>query len=69
MKKGFWSLGHLNKSNYSNKLSELKEVTPLTDEDIESVCNLLKIEKFRTKLMDAFKNKTIKLDTSEWFKD
>jgi hypothetical protein len=69
MKKGFWSLGNLNKSDYSKKLSEPEDISPLTDEDLESVCNLLKIEKFRTELMDAFRNKTIKLDTSEWFKD
>ncbi len=69
MKKGFWSLGHLNKSDYLKKLSKPEYIAPITDEDLESVCNLLKIEKFRTELMDGFRNKTIKLDTSEWFED
>jgi hypothetical protein len=69
MIKKSWFFGNFSKTtkySYSND-----EDTPITlnDKDLTNVCNLMKVSKYKNMLIDAFKNKTIKLDTSEWFKD
>jgi hypothetical protein len=69
MKRKSWGFGIFNKKEYSRNLNQSKGMVVPTDEEIQNLCNLLKIEKFRNKLVDAFNDKTIKLDTSEWYKD
>lgn len=69
MKKKSWFLGNINISKKSTNPEYNDEIITPTNEDIQNVCNLMKIDRYKKMLIDAFKNKTIKLDTSEWFKD
>jgi hypothetical protein len=69
MIKKSWFFGNFSKTtNYSYSNDEDTPIT-LNDKDLTNVCNLMKVGKYKNMLIDAFKNKTIKLDTSEWFKD
>ncbi len=50
MKRKSWGFGFLNKKEYSRNLNQSKGMVVPTDEEIQNLCNLLKIEKFRLEI-------------------
>jgi hypothetical protein len=61
-----WSFCSIKPFKYSNKSELQNNQIDLTDEEIKNVGHLMKIGKYRKKVIDAFQNGGLIIDDSEW---